>query len=83
MPSVGNGQCVAVVQVAFFEKANFETSFSLRRFKGCVLASLRSSLPTYRKSEGRTGAIAPSLVPGLFNVLFGVRTQRFYPQMTS
>jgi hypothetical protein len=23
------------------------------------------------------------LVPGLFNVLFGVRTQRFYPQMTS
>jgi SpoVK/Ycf46/Vps4 family AAA+-type ATPase len=24
-----------------------------------------------------------SLVPGLFNVLFGVRTQRFNPQMTS
>ena len=23
------------------------------------------------------------LVPGLFNVLFGVRTQIFYPQMTS
>ena len=23
------------------------------------------------------------LVPGLFYVLFGVRTQRFYPQMTS
>jgi hypothetical protein len=29
-------------------------------------------------------AIRPALlVPGLFYVLFGVRTQRFYPQMTS
>jgi hypothetical protein len=35
------------------------------------------------ESEGKTGAIAPSLVPGMFYVLFGVRTQRFYPQMTS
>jgi hypothetical protein len=42
-------------------KAKFEARISHHRFKACALASLRSSLPTYRKSEGQTGAIALSL----------------------